>query len=344
MRDLTKIDISLETFIRAALLVIGIIFLYLVRNIVAVVLFAVVIASAVEPAARWFSRFRIPHVLGVLLVYIITFAVLGAAFSIIIPQLAGELSQFSAQDLLRNASGAFTDLFPTLPASLSRVIGDAVGGVQATIGQFTGDFVQATTAAFGGLLSFVLIIVISFYLSVEKDGVENFLRIATPREYEVYAIDLWSRSRKKIGAWLRSQILLGLLIGVFVYIGLSILRVHFALSLAALAAIFEIIPVFGPVLAAVPGVIVASLQGATLGLGAILFYFIIQQFENHLIVPLAFRKTVGVPPILVVISLIIGGQLGGVLGLLLAVPITAAFVEFSNDLAMRKPMRSSSGA
>lgn len=315
------------------------IFLYLIRNIVALVLFAVVIASAVEPAARWFTRFRIPHVLGVLLVYIIAFAILAGAFSIVIPQLFAELSQFSAEGLIRNASGAvFTFLPRELPISLSQALEQFITGIQGAAGIFTGGFIEATTTVFGGALSFVLIIVLSFYLSVQKDGVEDFLRIVIPREYETYVIDLWSRARKKIGWWLRSQILLGLLIGVLVYIGLAILRVKLALSLAVLAAIFELIPVFGPVLAAIPAVIIGFFQSPTIGLGILIFYFIVQQFENHLLVPLVFRKAVGVPPIVVVVSLIIGGQLGGVFGLLLAVPVAAALVEFSNDITSRKRM------
>ena len=84
--------------------------------------------------------------------------------------------------------------------------------------------------------------------------------------------------------------------------------------------------------------IIGFLQGPTVGLGVLIFYFIVQQFENHLLVPLAFRKAVGVPPIVVVIALIIGGQLGGVFGLLLAVPVAAALVEFSNDITSRKRM------
>ncbi|MBI1957203.1 MAG: AI-2E family transporter [Candidatus Niyogibacteria bacterium] len=339
MPQFTKIDISTNTLVRAAVLVLILIFLFLVRNIIALVLFAVVIASAVEPAARWFTRYRIPHVLGVLLVYIIAFGILAGAFSVIIPQLFTELSQLSAENLIRNASGAVFNLLPAgFPFSLSQTLEQFVGGIQASIGAFTGGFVETATTIFGGALSFVLIIVLSFYLSVQKDGVESFLKIVTPKEYEPYVIDLWDRSRQKIGWWLRSQILLGLLIGALVYIGLAILRVKFALSFAVLAAIFELIPVFGPVMASIPAIIIAFLQGPTTGLGVLIFYFIVQQFENHLIVPLVFKKAVGVPPILVVVSMIVGGQLGGIFGLLLAVPLAAVLVEFSNDIATRKRM------
>lgn len=339
MPEITKIEISTGTFLRAIVVALGFVFLYLIRDIVAVVLFSVVIASAIEPAAQWFMRFRLPRILSVLIVYILAFTFLAAAFSLIIPPLFAEISSVSPDSLIKSASGAFFELVPELPVSISDAIIALIENSRDYLGQLAGGFFQATSAVFGGALSFILIIVLSFYLSVQENGIENFLRIVTPLEYERYILDLWSRARRKIGSWMQSQILLGVLIGVMVYLGLTILQIKFALSLAVLAAIFELIPVFGPVLAAIPAVLVALLQSPALGLVVIIFYFIVQQFENHLIVPVVFKKAVGVPPILVVIALIVGGKLGGLFGLLLAVPAAAVLVEFLNDVVARKQVK-----
>src|SRR3989344_727714 len=144
MPQFAKIDISTGTLIRAAIVVLVLIFLYLIRNIVALVLFAVVIASAVEPAARWFTRFRIPHILGVLLVYIIAFGILAGAFSVIIPQLFSELSQFSAENLIRSASGAIYEFLPAeLPVSISNALEDFIDSIQSSIGNLAGGFFEA---------------------------------------------------------------------------------------------------------------------------------------------------------------------------------------------------------
>lgn len=339
MPGITKIEISTGTFLRAIVIALGFVFLYLIRDVVAVVLFSVVIASAIEPAAQWFMRFRLPRILSVLIVYIIAFVFLAAAFSLIIPSLFAEISSVSPDSLIKSASGAFFELVPELPVSISDAIIALIENSRDYLGQLAGGFFQATSAVFGGALSFILIIVLSFYLSVQENGIENFLRVVTPLEYERYILDLWSRARRKIGSWMQSQILLGVLIGVMVYLGLTILQIKFALSLAVLAAIFELIPVFGPVLAAIPAVLVALLQSPALGLVVVIFYFIVQQFENHLIVPVVFKKAVGVPPILVVIALIVGGKLGGLFGLLLAVPAAAVLVEFLNDVAARKQVK-----
>lgn len=339
MPQTTKIEITTGTILRAILLILTLVFLYFIRDVVAIVLFSVVIASAVEPATRWFMLWRIPRVLGAILIYIIAFAVLAAAFSMIVPPLFSELSTLSVETSLQSASSAVFRYIPELPESISGGIEVFLDDFRFYLGQLAGGFFQATATIFGGAMSLILIIIISFYLSVQENGIENFLRVVAPREYEKYILDLWSRSRTKIGRWLQAQILLGLLIGVIVYLGLTILQVKFALSLAVLAAIFELIPVFGPILSAIPAVLIALLQSPGLGLAVIVLYTIVQQFENHLIVPVVFKKAVGVPPILVVIALIVGGQLGGFFGLLLAVPVAAALLEFLNDVANKKSMR-----
>ena len=113
--------------------------------------------------------------------------------------------------------------------------------------------------------------------------------------------------------------------------------VRSALLLALLAAIFEIIPIFGPILSAIPSTLIGLADGGlTLGLLIIGLYVIINQFENHLIYPLVVKKVVGIPPIIVILALIVGFQLAGVLGMLLSVPVSAVIVELLEDLQKTK--------
>jgi predicted PurR-regulated permease PerM len=141
---------------------------------------------------------------------------------------------------------------------------------------------------------------------------------------------------------MQGQVLLGLLMGSFVYLGLTIIGVKYALLLAVLAAIFELIPVFGPTLAAVPAVLIGLVNGGLgVGVAIILLYVILQQFENHLLYPLVVTKVVGVPPLLVILALIIGAQLAGFLGLLLSAPMAAVIQELVKDIESRKAFASS---
>jgi len=203
-------------------------------------------------------------------------------------------------------------------------------------GSSSGAF-KIASVIFGGALSFVLIVVLSFYLTVQKDGVSNFLKVISPVKHHEYIVDLWKRSQRKIGYWMQGQVLLGVIVGVLVYLCLMIFGVKHALVLAVLAAVFEIIPIFGPILAAVPAVLIALVdQGFTLGVTVILIYLIIQQFENHLLYPLVVRKIVGVSPIIVILALVIGAKLAGFLGAILAVPIAAALMELVEDIEKEK--------
>ena len=344
------IDISFFTMLKVALLGVLLWALWTLRDVVAILLLAIVIASAVEPAAHWLVRHRIPRVIGVIFVYLAAFFVFVAMFYLIIPPLFNDAFTFISnlptylERTFESDSMLFV-LLPDLPGNFKEVIREIALTMEASIQSFlvaisTGVFSFGSTL-FGGALSLVMLIVISFYLSVQEHGIENFLRIVTPLEHESYILNLWERAQRKIGRWLQGQILLGVLVGIMVFLMLTILNVKHAALLAILSAMFELIPVFGPIMAAIPAIAIAALQSPTLGLAVAGLYILVQQIENHLIYPLVVRKTVGVPPLLVVLSLIVGAQLGGFFGIVLAVPIAAVLVEFLNDITAKKYPKSS---
>lgn len=334
------INITTGTFFRAIVLVLFIIFLYYVRDLVAVVLFSVVLASGVEPAVAWFQRRKLPRVIAAVLVYLIAFSVFGLTFYLVIPPVVSDLSDLTVNipTYLEKpfAIKVIHDFLPELPVSISNLLVGFAQGAQGFIERIAAGFFQATSVIFGGALSFVLIIVLSFYLAVQENGIENFLRIVTPVKHEEYILDLWFRTRNKIGAWLKGQVLLGILVGLMVFIGLTILQVKYALVFALLAGIFEIIPIFGPILASLPPIGIALLQSPSLALAVIVLYVIIQQFENHLIYPVVVRKIVGVPPMITIIALVAGAKIAGFLGMLLSVPMVTALIEFLGDIEKKK--------
>lgn len=335
-----QINITTGTIFRALLLVLLFIFLYFIRDVVIITLLSIVIASGVEPAAVRLQKWRIPRVLAVIIIYLCAFLTLGFLFYLVIPPVFSELSDLSV-NIPAYLERPFQikvihEFLPELPASISQIILGFADSAKGFIEKITGGFFHATSMLFGGALSFVFTIVLSFYLSVQEKGIENFLRIIIPIKYEEYAIDLWERSRNKIGAWVKGQVLLGILVGVMVFLGLTILRVKYAISFAFLAAVFEIIPVFGPIMASIPPIGIALIQSPSLALLVAALFFVVQQFENHLIYPLVIRKVVGIPPVIVILVLIIGGKLAGFLGMILAVPLATVLVEFFNDLEKKK--------
>ncbi len=345
--DARDTALSWGTMIRAAIIVVLLIGAYLIRDIILVVLTAVVIASALEPATLRLIRFRVPRVFAVLFLYVAVFSFFIVVFYFFLPPLLNDLSGFVSaapeyfqafnvslgNQLATNQSLSSFSTFATEPSSTQSVLSN----VRNILNGVSNGVIQSLSFVFGGLLGVILIVVISFYLAVQERGIENFLRIVSPLRYEEYIVNLWERTQKKIGLWMQGQLVLGLLMGVFTYLGLAILGVPYALFLAVLAAMFELIPLFGPILAAVPAVALAFGQGGVaLGVTVIGFYLILQQFENHLIYPLVVRKVIGVPPLLVILSLIIFGDLFGFLGIILAVPLVTLLLEVADDIQKNK--------
>ncbi|MDB5204833.1 MAG: hypothetical protein JWP09_861 [Candidatus Taylorbacteria bacterium] len=346
------IEISAGTIVKTGILLIVFWMVYLLRDSVLAVVAAIVIASAIDPGVRWFEKRKVPRVVGVIAIYLAGFALVGFILFFIIPTFLSETSNLVSN--IPTYIDQINNVIPLLDQSILEGYSPIIKQVADTISHAS--YVQnlsagGVTAAsvpidsarvFQGIISFILIVVLSFYFSVTKDGITHFLRIVTPIKSEDYVISLWTRTKNKIGAWMQGQIFLGALVGSIIFMLLSVLHVKHALPLGFLAGVLEIIPVFGPTLAAVPAVMFALLDGgAGLGFAVLLVYVIVQQFENHIFYPLVVRKMVGIPPILVIISLVVGYELAGFLGILLSVPLSVLLVEVVEDLDKKKTLEKS---
>jgi predicted PurR-regulated permease PerM len=342
-----SITISSGTIIRSLVILVVAFMLYKMRDLVLVVLTAIVIASAVEPLILWFGHKKIKRLPAVLITYVAIVLVFSGLLYFFVPPVLEEASSLlnEAPKYLEtitlwnplNEAGDVVKNLAIQTVDAPSVLGDLVSKFRDLTYNVSNNLVNIISNIFGGVLSFVLIFVLSFYLAVQEGGVEKFLKIITPVKNEAYAIDLWKRSQKKIGHWMQGQVLLGVLVGVLVYLGLTIIGVKNALILAVFAGVFEIIPLFGPVIAAVPAIMFGIAGGGiTVGLLVAGLFIIIQQFENHLIYPLVVKKVVGVSPILVILALIVGAKLAGFLGIILSAPITSVLVEFLEDMQKEK--------
>ncbi|MBI5798789.1 MAG: AI-2E family transporter [Candidatus Yonathbacteria bacterium] len=345
----TVISITTGAFVKGLAVLAGAWALWILRDMVMVIVTSVILASSIEPGIKFLSRFRIHRIPAVLMTYVGFAGLFVGLILAFVPPVINEASDITQKlpgifsyidenvlgdkDILTNA---FWGDKKVGASAVNPALEDIVGRISGISGASQGAL-GAASVVFGGVFSFVLIVVLSFYFAMQERGIENFLRIIIPFGNEEYAINLWERSKAKIGKWMQGQLLLGALIFVLVYLGLTIFGVPYAMSLALLAGLLEIIPVFGPILSAIPGVILAfTVGGPTLAAIVTGFYLLVQQFESHLIYPLVVRKVVGVPPILVILALIIGAQLGGFLGVLISVPVAAALMELVEDIERKK--------
>jgi predicted PurR-regulated permease PerM len=334
-----SINITAGSIIKVILFGLLVFLLWYLRDIVLVVLSAIVIASAMEPAIRYFMRHGLNRLLSVILIYVLVASIFFGTLLFFIPPIlddaANFLQQLPATLSSINLSDTTHGLLPWSAPSFSSA--DLLQNISSTITSTTGGVFDTVSAFFGGLTSFVLIVVFSIYFSVQETGVDDFLRIVTPAANQVYVLNLWKRSQTKIGKWIQGQLVLAALIGILLYLGLVILGVPHPLLLSLIAAVFELIPVFGQFLAAIPAVAVAFANGSvTEALLVAGLYLVIQQFEAHLIYPVVVKKVVGIPPLLVILSLLIGFKLIGFLGVLLSVPVAGAVQEIVSDIDKQK--------
>ena len=339
MKKISTIELTTGTLARFLLLIVGLAFLFLIRDIVLIILVSIIIASSVEPLIAWFIRYHVPRVIAVLAIYLAGIISAFLVFYLLMPPLFQDFQNFliGFPGFVDKALLQFQEQFPFIPidAFLPRLHDFAID-TNINLQEAVSGALTTGSTLFSGIVQLLLIFIISFYLAVQEDGIGMVLRILTPEENEAYVLDLWKRSQRKIGRWLQGQLLLGVIIGVMVYISLTILQVRHAFILAVLSAILEIIPYFGPIIAALPAIAVAALQRPLLGLLVAGIYVIVQQMENHLIYPQVVRKTVGVHPLVAIIAILVGAKLAGAIGVIISVPITVVFMEYVNDVASRK--------
>jgi predicted PurR-regulated permease PerM len=343
-REKFSVSISTGAVVRILLILVLFAVAIILKNLILVLLTAIIIASAVEPAASWFERRKIPRLLAVLLVYVLSALAVVGIFYFIMPKLFQEI--LAVLDSLQKYAKVtdFTSQFPVLSweplfkaLTGALPLKEAVVAFSNSFSTISGGVVSAASSIFGGVVSFIVIFVLSFYLSVQRDGVGNFLKIIVPVRHESYVLDLWKRSQGKIGQWMQGQLLLSVIVGLLTYLGLTLFGVRDALVLSLFIAICEFIPLFGPILGAVPAVLFSYLDsGFTMAILIAGMYLLIHQLENQLIYPLVVRKIVGINPIIVIISLIAGYELLGFLGMVIAVPLATIGMEYLRDVERGK--------
>jgi len=338
MEKSKTIHVSWATIFKVALVIIFLIFLYLIRDVIVIFIFALIVASAIAPAVDLLEKIKIPRVLGAVITYIVVIGLLGFLLTLVAAPVIQDIKNLSSN--FPDYIESLVNQFKSLQKAFSKY-GSVVNQFQKFLVK-SGERLQGLDLfstfinIFGGIFSFLLALVISFYLSVQKRGVQRILGSISPFNHRDYILDLWERAQKKLGRWLQGQLFLGIIVGFLVYIGLYFLNVKYALLLAVLAGILEIFPYIGPVLAAIPAIIIGFLQAPIMGLWVLILYVVVQQLENYLIVPSVVGKVVGLNPIIVIMALLIGAKLGGIPGMILAVPITAVFAEFVKDLVKKK--------
>jgi predicted PurR-regulated permease PerM len=341
--DKRIVVISTGTIVRVLLFGLLLYALFILRDIVLVVLTAVVFASFAEAAIRRFKRIGVGRMLSVVLVYLILILLFSGLFYLFVPILITEtshlidfLSPYISSPGFQGTADSFNDASNFVSSLSSTSLADFAVSIEKFAASVSGGFFASVVSIFGGLVNVILILIISFYLSIQENGIQKFLRIVTPPKHENYVIGLWDRTQHKIALWLKGQMILGVIVAVMMFIILSLLGIPYALLLAIATGMFELIP-FGVTLAMIPATGFAYVQGGLkLAIAVFISYVVVQQIENYVFQPLVVKRVVGISPLVVILSVLAGFELAGFWGLILAIPVTVALLEYVDDIEKKK--------
>jgi len=310
-------------------------FLFAIKDILLLLFLAIILSSAIQPIVDKFEYRRIPRAITAFMIYAIGLVLLFWSLKVIVPILGSEFKEIGVvfSGYLGNLGEVFKNYATALDSwnfknEVSALKDSTSGGVT----QLGVNIFSNTVGVFTGFFKTMIVSSLSFYMIVKKDGAWGFVKNIVPKKYEKYTIGLIKRIQHQVGRWMIGQFILVLIIFILEYAVLSILHVPLALTLALIGGLLEIVPYIGPIISIIPAVLIGSTISPWVAVVIFIAYILIQQIENHIIVPLLMKKAVGLNPVVIILVLLIGGKLAGIAGLILAVPLAAAISVVWDDL------------
>lgn len=341
-KDIFKIIIGIFAFIALVKL----------KVLILDILVAVILASFIEPLILFFKKRFNNRGLAVLTSYSLLILIFLSFIFFALPPLLRESvnainslpDTIKTSDLLnpiqKGLYKSAKNIFPDIPQTIS--LEDLISLLASSFSDFAGGIFDTFNRFFDSIVAMVLVLVLSIYMSIEERGVAKFLKLISPKEYEKYITDLWGRVQKKIGLWMQGQLILMGIVFLIVLVSLSVLKIFLGdsvkniLLIALIAGFMEFIPVIGTFVSMIIAFLLTFISGGFgVALIVVIIFTIIHQIEAHVIYPAVIKKIIGIPPLLVIISLIAGIELAGFVGIILSVPIAVLIVEFIDDRSRR---------
>ncbi|MFA6214982.1 MAG: AI-2E family transporter [Patescibacteria group bacterium] len=332
------INISTVTILKVVGILLLLFFAYFIRDIILMVFLAIIFAALIEPVVSFLEKYRVPRFLGVVLVYVILLLFIVLAVRLIIPPIAEQVSLLTVnfpylwEKMAENFS-SFSQY--AQEQNFVSNIQQNLQVWQAGLQRAASGLYSVTVYLFSNLINLIFILVITFYLLIEKNLVHDFFQVIAPSRYHDYLVGVFSVVAKKVGDWARGQLILSFIIGFLSFVGLLYFLPKYALVLALVAGVTEIIPYVGPILGAIPAVFLGfTVPDFSIwrGIGVLILYIVIQQLENNVIVPQVMKRQVGINPIVTIIVMLIGAKIAGIVGIILVIPITIVISVIIKDI------------
>jgi predicted PurR-regulated permease PerM len=298
--------------------------MFYLRDIIVLFFLAFIIATAIEPLVNWLAKKGVPRwvtILGIL--GGMTLLIYGLV-RLVIPPMTAQINHLI--DNRQVLTEKVVNYLNSAPESVRTAVYDFSNQIPDKIAKYSSStaVLNNVLGVFSGFFGFISVIVIAFYVLLENNAMENFVHDYWPTKSKDRAVKVFKEIVEKISLWARGQLMLSGTMGLMTFIGLSVLRVDYALTLALIAAVMELLPVVGPIIAAVPAILVAFAISPVLALWVTLLYLGLHQFENHVLVPQVMKRAVGLSPVVIIFSLLVGAKLLGIIGVVIAVPVASA--------------------
>lgn len=326
---MNKISVSPSIIWWASGIILGFWFLYTIREVIVLFFIALLISAGMNPAIQRICARGVSRILAVSFVFSFVFAFLVGMLSFIIPKIISEATSFARSFPVYMQELTGSDVFSH---TISKYFVSFFNGNAENFMGISENIFSTTVGVFDFMVAVIAVFVIAFYLSIKEDGVGSFLKYIVPKKYQDFVV---SRARivyEKIGRWMIGQLLIVVVVFLLYYTVLLVFGVPNAFIIALFGGLLEIVPLFGPLIAAIPAATVAFFVSPLVGFSVLLCYLIIQQVQNYVILPQIMKKALGLNPIVIILALLVGAKIAGISGMILAVPFAMGVRVFIHDI------------
>lgn len=299
--------------------------------------YALLLAYLLAPLVAFLERQKLSRTMAIAGVYLLLMVSLILLGVFVIPtivaqinSLAKQLPAFStrAQELLYELGDQYERI--NLPPAIVDSIEASLTRLQGSLTSLLNLLGQFIMSLFNSVVFIVLVPILSFYMLKDMETIQGSLLNLFPTRHQSLVLTLFRRVDSILGAWVRGQVSISLLTGGLIFIGLRLVGMEYALVLGLLVALFNIIPYFGPIIAAIPAILLGLLRAPVLGLKVLIVQVVVQHFESSVLVPHVLGRELGLHPLLIIFALLLGAQLGGILGMVLAAPLAAILLDLAS--------------
>lgn len=304
-----KIEISHRTIIFIALFGASLWLLFQIRQIILGFFICIILMSSLNPSIKRLESWKFPRWLAIALIYLIVLLFLGFSIGGLVPPLIDQTST------LINGIPEFFRQFSFLGID-QKVIASQLSSLTSV----PANIFKFIVGIFSNIVEIMALAVITFYLLLERKSLDRYLTVLVGEDKEKGIEKIVDKVESRLGNWVRGQLFLMIIVGVLDYIGFRIIGISYALPLAILAFLFEIIPSVGPTLAAFPAILIGLTISPYHALAAAGWSFLVQQIENSILVPRIMKTVVGVNSLVSILMLSIGFKIAGIGGAILAIP------------------------